>query len=121
MDTDFDVRYRHLLTKHLAMNKDTWATLQSRGVTESAEICLDFAFVAPDRAHAEALHATLVDQTDYRVEVASTGRLFSKRWSVEGSTRRTAVSAEILDQWVTWMVTAGLHQGCEFDGWGAEV
>jgi hypothetical protein len=32
-----------------------------------------------------------------------------------------AVSLEILDQWVTWMVTAGKEHDCDFDGWGALV
>ena len=121
MSKDLDDRYRRILAKQLVMNKDTWAALRSHGLTETTELTLDFAFVAPSRANAEALRAVLVDQTDYDVEVKSDGGLFSKRWSVTGSTKPTAISAEILDQWVTWMVTAGVHENCEFDGWGAGV
>ena len=121
MANDLDDRYRQLLAKQLVMNKDTWAALQAHGVTESTKLCLDFAFVAPSRAKAEALQAVLVDETDYDVQVQSTGGLLKRRWSVTGATKPTAISAQILDQWVTWMVTAGLHQDCDFDGWGAEV
>ena len=31
------------------------------------------------------------------------------------------ISPEILDQWVDWMVAAGLERDCEFDGWGTQV
>ena len=33
----------------------------------------------------------------------------------------TSISSAILDPWVDWIITAGLHQDCEFDGWGTEV
>jgi hypothetical protein len=121
MTHDFDDRYRRLLAKQLVMNKETWTALQSHGVTASTPLRLDFAFAAPNRAKAEALRALLVDQTDYGVEVQSAGALFRRRWSVTGSTKPTAISAEILAQWVTWMVTAGIQEDCDFDGWGAEV
>jgi hypothetical protein len=90
-------------------------------VNASTKLRLDFTYVANNHESADALKAVLGDETDYEVRVESEGGLFKKRWSVVGSTQPTAVSAEILDQWVDWMVTAGLHNGCEFDGWGAEV
>jgi hypothetical protein len=121
MADDLDTRYRRLLAKQLAMNEKTWPALQSHGVTDATELRLDFSYAAPDRASAEALKQVLAEQTDYAVQVASDGGAFSRRWSVTGSTLPTAVSPAILDQWVDWMVTAGLHQNCEFDGWGAEV
>ena len=50
------------------------------------------------------------------------GMLSKKQWSVTGSTQPTAVSLDILNQWVGWMVVAGAENGgCEFDGWGAEA
>ena len=42
-------------------------------------------------------------------------------WVVSGRTQKTAVSKEILDQWVEWMVAAGFDHQCEFDGWGTSV
>jgi len=121
MASERDDRYRRLLATQLVMNQDTWAALQSHGVAALSRLRLDFAFVAPNRGKAEALRALLVDQTDYDVDVQSTGGLLTRRWTVTGSTQPTVVSAEILDQWVTWMVTAGIQEDCEFDGWGAAV
>jgi hypothetical protein len=121
MNEDLNVRYRILLAKQLAMNGETWRALQSHGVTEASELRLNFTYRAPSRANAEALKGVLNDETDYEVSVQADGGIFTKRWSVVGSTQPTAISNAILDQWVDWMVTAGLHQDCEFDGWGAEV
>ena len=64
---------------------------------------------------------SLEEQTDYDVEVLSEGGIPRRRWVVAGSTQPAAISPAILDQWVDWMVTAGLHQNCEFDGWGTET
>ncbi len=102
------------------MNEETWERLREHGVNESTQLRLDFSYAATDRASAESLRAVLADQTVYDVKVQSTGT-FTKRWMVEGSAQSTAVSSAILDRWVDWMVTAGLQQHCEFDGWGAEV
>ena len=121
MPEDLDTRYRRLLAKQLTMNEETWRVLQSHGVTEASQLRLDFTYCAPSRASAESLKGVLSDETDYEVSVQSDGGIFSKRWSVVGSTQPTSISSAILDQWVDWMVTAGLHQDCEFDGWGAEV
>ena len=121
MADDRDARYQRLLARQLEMNQQTWPVLQSHGVTETTELRLDFHYSAPDRASAEALKTVLAEETDYDVRVESEGGLFSKRWSVGGTTQPTAISAEILDQWVDWMVTAGVHQNCEIGGRGAEV
>src|SRR5437868_12758644 len=120
MTEDLDTRYRRLLAKQLVMNEETWGRLRTHGVDEGTQLRLDFSYSAADRASAESLKGVLSDQTDYDVKVQSTGT-FTKRWTVTGSTHPTAVSNAILDQWVDWMVTAGLHQNCEFDGWGTEV
>src|SRR6185503_14437314 len=104
MTEDLDSRYRRILGKQLVMNEQTWRTLQGRGVTEATELRLDFSFVAPDRATAESLKAVLAEQTDYDITVQSAGGMLRTRWTVVGSTQPTAVSAEILEQWVDWMV-----------------
>lgn len=82
---------------------------------------LDFFYVAPDRPSAESLKQLLNDETDSDVKVESTGGPLAIRWSVIGSTQPTAISGAILDEWVDWIVTAGLHQNCEFDGWGTQL
>jgi hypothetical protein len=121
MSEDLNARYRRILGKQLVMNGQTWALLQQRGVTEATELRLEFNYNAPDRQSAETLKLALEQETNYQVKVEATGGLFSRRWRVEGSTQPTTISAAILDQWVKWMVTAGLHQNCEFDGWGTEA
>ena len=82
---------------------------------------MEFSYVAPDQASANSLKAVLDDRTDYVVRVEVGGGIFSRTCVVTGSTRPTALSPDILDQWVDWMVIAGLHQNCEFDGWGAQL
>jgi len=121
MAIDLNTRYRQLLAKQLTMNEATWRALQKHGVDESTQLRLDFSYNAPDEASAKSLKTVLEEQTDYDVTIGSGGGMFRKKWSVSGSTQQTPVSREIIDQWVDWMVTAGLHQNCEFDGWGAQV
>ncbi|MFO0913574.1 MAG: ribonuclease E inhibitor RraB [Pirellulales bacterium] len=103
------------------MNRQTWAILQQHGVTEQTQLRLDFSYNAPNRQAAETLVSLIREQTDYDVRVESSGWFFRRQWRVEGTTQQTAVSAEILDQWVVWMVTAGTERACEFDGWGTSV
>ena len=118
---DKDARYRELLAKQLRMNEATWAALQRRGVTEASALRLEFAYRAPAERNAIALRTLLAAQTDYEVTVQSDGTLLRKRWSISGTTQPTAISPAILDQWVDWMVTAGLEHECEFDGWGTQI
>ncbi len=121
MTEDLASRCHRILAKQLLMNEQTWRTLQGHGVTDATKLRLDFSYVAPDRASAELLKAVLAEQTDYDITVQSTRGMLRTRWTVEGRTQPTTVSAQILDQWVDWMVTAGLHQNCEFDGWGTQL
>jgi Regulator of ribonuclease activity B len=116
-------RHHELLSKQLAMNQQTWQTLQQHGVTEGTELRLDFNFIAPSEEQAKALADLLQRETDYDVRVISDGGglLRKKRWRITGTTQPTSVSQGILDEWVTWMVAAGFENGCEFDGWGAQV
>ena len=117
-----DARYRTLLSKQLEMNKVTWARLVAIGRPLTA-LRLDFAFRAPNEAAARSLVALISEQTDYEVAAESeSSRLFRRHWSVIGRTQTTGLSLEILNQWVDWMVTAGLQSDdCEFDGWGTEA
>lgn len=116
-----DDRYRRILAKQLVMNEQTWQTLVAHGVTESSEVRLEFSYVAPDRSAAESLKTLLEEQTDYQVDMQSAGGILRKTWSVTGSAQPTHISPTVLDQWVDWMVTAGIHQNCEFDGWGTQL
>ncbi len=114
---------QEVIEAQLELNRDSWKELQEHGVTERTELRLDFLYMAPDERAARSLAAVLQDETEYEVEVESTGggMLKKKDWTVHGTTHETVVSQEILDEWVAWMVMVGLENGCEFDGWGAQV
>lgn len=116
-----DEEYRQCLATQLAMNRMTWEVLQGHGVTEQTQVRLDFAYDAPNKKKAETLAAFLHEETDYDVSAKSYGSILRREWTVEGTTQNTIISPEILDQWVTWMVTAGKEHSCIFDGWGTPV
>jgi len=116
-----ETHYEDILGKQLTMNRQTWAALQKHGVTEDSQLRLDFSYNARSHEAADKLCALLREQTDYEVQVESDGSLLRRTWRVEGKTQKTAVSPAILDQWVTWMVSAGKEHSCEFDGWGTSV
>jgi hypothetical protein len=108
------------LTKQLTMNERSWEQLQCLGVTEDTAISLDFHYDGPNHQAAEQLRTFLLDETDYVVDVENKRKGLSKTWTVSGRTQPTAVSLEILNEWVRWMVAAGAEMGgCRFDGWGA--
>lgn len=116
-----DQHYERILAKQLAMNRQTWAVLQQYGVTEQSQLRLDFSYNATSKDAAESLVELIQEQTDYNVRAESSGLFLRRKWRVEGTTQQTAVSPEVLDQWVTWMVTAGKERVCDFDGWGTPV
>ncbi len=116
-----EAHYEEILAKQLAMNPQTWVALQKHGVTEQSELLLDFSYNAPNRKTADAMASLIQEQTDYDVRVESSSSFLRREWRVEGTTQKTAVSPEILDEWVTWMVVAGKQHHCKFDGWGTSV
>jgi hypothetical protein len=116
-----DAHFEQILATQLAMNPQTWAVLQEHGVTEQCQLRLDFSYNAPSKDAAEALVTLIQEQTDYDVRVETSGSFLRRKWRVEGTTQPTAISPEVLDQWVTWMVTAGKERVCDFDGWGTPV
>lgn len=110
------------LAKQLAMNVQTWASLQGHGVTEQTNLRLDFFFEAPTAAAAGKIVKLLKEETDYDVSTPrGSGSFFSRGFVVSGTTQETKVSLDVLDQWVDWMVAAGRQSGCSFDGWAAKV
>lgn len=115
---------QEVLARQLQMTPRTWEALVARGVTEETLLSLDFFYNATGEVEATALKTFIASETDYDVDVRSVKKgAFSRRsWSVSGNTKPTAVSLDILEQWVRWMVLAGFANGpCEFDGWGAQV
>jgi hypothetical protein len=112
-----------VLARQLAMNAQTWRVLQEQGVDAASMLTLEFFYRPSDQAEAEQLAAFLRADTDYEVDVVSQNRgVFGKGFSVMGKTQPTGVSLETLNDWVRWMVIAGVDKGpCEFDGWGAQA
>ena len=116
-----DSHYEDALARQLAMNRKTWLALKEHGIAEGAKLRLDFSYNAPNREAAEKLVSLFRGKKDYEVAARSSGSFIRRKWYVEGRTHEIALSPEILDQWVTWMVTAGKGQRCEFDGWGTSL
>lgn len=117
MSTD-EVHFRDLLARQLMMTEDMWPVLVREGLTEQTEVRLDFAYNARTKADADALASFLRVATDYDVSTVEDENGFV----VEGTTRETTISPDILAQWVKWMVAAGYRCGrCEFDGWGTLI
>lgn len=111
------------LRRLLETNRAKWAELQEQGITEDAELRLDFFFVAPGQHQAEALAQAIRARTEYEVEAGSfkQGLLGRETWAVRGTTQAAPVSLGALDEWVTRMVEWGEAHTCEFDGWSAHV
>jgi hypothetical protein len=59
--------HEDILAKQLAMNRQTWAALQSHRVTNQSQLRLDFSYNASSHTAAAALQALIKDQTDYEV------------------------------------------------------
>src|ERR1700722_3252200 len=117
-ESTHEAHHETMLAKQLAMNRQTWAALQKHGVTAESTLRLDFSYNSVSRDAAESLCALIREQTNYEVNVESNGSFLRRTCRVEGRSQETAVSPEILDQWVTWMVKAGKECSCDFDGWG---
>jgi hypothetical protein len=83
-----DTHYETVLAKQLAMNRQTWAALQRHGVTAESTLRLDFSYNAASREAAENFCALLQEQTDYQVNVESSGSFLRRKWRVEGGTQR---------------------------------
>lgn len=81
-----DSHYETILAKQLAMNRQTLAVLQKHGVTDERTLHLDFSYNAASRESAESLCALLREQTDYEVNVKSSGSFLRRKWRVEGRT-----------------------------------
>ena len=112
---------QELISYHQALNKRTWRTLQENSLTSDQEVELDFFYYCTDNKGANLLKHFLESETDYQVSVRPAPDGSEKEWSVVGKTQKTAISPEILDEWVEWMILAGEEFKCEFDGWGTEV
>jgi hypothetical protein len=114
--------YERLLELQLLANPGIWNQLVKLGITDETELVLGFVFLAPDEAAAQQLVAFLTEETDYDVEARSQGKGRKAEWVVAGVTKPAAVSLEMINAWVEWMIAAGVAHGpCAFDGWTAQA
>lgn len=114
--------FARLLARQLECNPRTWAALRARGVDETTQLVIDFAFTAPGKQQADELLTALRRQTNFAAEVRAEGSRPRRLWRVVGRTQPSTASVAMLDDWVTFMVTTGAeHGGCRFDGWGVAV
>ncbi len=114
--------YRLLLDRQLEMNPRTWAALEQRGVDSKTPIVIDFYFTAPSKDAAKYLMRILRQRTSFACEIHPEGPRLKRTWRVIGQTKPSTASVEMLNDWVTFMVTVGAKNGeCRFDGWGVKV
>lgn len=121
--TDEREWYEQILDLQLRQNPEIWARFQEQGLDE-VELRLGFVYLAPGEQEAQQLAGFLRGETDYEVEVRRQRmpKLDEPEWLVIGATRPTAVTLELLNEWVEWMIAAGAVKGpCAFDGWVAQA
>ena len=121
--TDEGEWYEQILELQLRENSAIWAGFEELGLHE-AELRLGFIYMAPGEAEAQQLVRFLREQIDYEVDARSqrTRKLAKPTWLVVGATQPTAVTLDLLNEWVEWMVAAGAAEGpCAFDGWVAQA
>ena len=82
-----DIRYKQILARQLEMNRQTWEVLKQKGITDRNQMRLDFSFYAPSRDAADAMETFIREETDYDVQVESTGSILGRQWRVEGTTQ----------------------------------
>ncbi len=115
--------YDRLLERQLARNRDVWAELEEHGVAD-AHVRLGFVYLAPGEGEAQRLVAFLREETDYDVRARSRPAEEApgeESWFVLGTTQPAAVTLELLDDWVEWMIAAGAVEGpCAFDSCAAQ-
>jgi hypothetical protein len=117
-----DDRFHRLLEQQLAMNPRTWSALEERGVDAQTLLVIEFSFTAPGKRQARELVKVLRERTNFSADVTGEGPLRKRHWRVVGHTQPATASVEMLNDWVTFMVTLGAkHGACRFDGWGVKV
>lgn len=109
--------YEENLLGQLAALDDTLKMFQEHGIAPGDLSKLDFMYLAPDHASAQALGDEL---DDCAIEVGSVG-WWSKSWVLVGITQPIEISHSVLDGWLRRMVATGWRHQCEFDGFGASM
>src|SRR5262245_60620053 len=95
------VRAATIAAKQVAMNAATLAALRRAGLKPDAAVQLDFIFLAPDAKAAGSLKSHLEQRDCLSVAVVKQGGLLSRRFFVQGRSYPTAVSEDLLSDWVS--------------------
>ena len=121
MTPEQESKARRIIEQQLEMSGATLDALRRAGLADDREIQIEFFFNARNEAAARALSAHLADNDCLDLKVERSGGFLSRTFSVTGKTHPTAVTSQILAQWIPWIVVQGATHDCDFDGWGAEV
>jgi hypothetical protein len=121
MTPEQKARAQRIIERQLEMSGATLDALRRAGLTDEREIQLEFFFDARNEASGQTLVAHLSENDCLDLKVERSGGLLSRKFSVVGKTHPTVVTAEVLAQWIPWIVVQGVTHDCEFDGWGAEL
>ena len=114
---DQDFSAAEFVKGQLEVTRATWARLREHGIPDGSELQLDFFYAAPTSVRATDLMRFLEQETDYEMRVTAD----RDQWILRGHTQRAPLSLAMVEQWVDWMISAGLNFECVFDGWGAEA
>jgi len=114
-------RAQRIIDQQLSMAAVTLVAMREAGLEEDREVQLDFSFDAPNEQAAKALTAHLESMDCLSLSTERAGGFLARKYVVRGKTHPTAVTAEILAQWIPWIVVQGVAHNCVFDGWGAEL
>jgi hypothetical protein len=108
--------FREKLAKQKLMSPQTVAQLRKHGVTDQANLKLEFFFYTDKDAKGQALAKALRD-LEYKVECgAAAGE--SRLLLVTGWTIPLKMSEDSIVTWTEKMCRLGYEHDCEFDGWG---
>lgn len=108
--------FRENLSKQKTMSPQTVAQLRKHGVTDQANLKLEFFFYTDKESKGQPL-AKALQELRYQVEfgpAAGDSRLIL----VTGWTAPITMSEGSVVEWTEKMCRLGYEHDCEFDGWG---
>jgi|SRR5687767_14573495 len=121
MTPEQKVKAQRIIERQLEMSGATLDALRRAGLTDEREVQIEFFFNVRSELSGQALIAHLEKNDCLDLKLERAGGFLSRKFSVVGKTYPTVVTAQVLAQWIPWIVVQGVTHDGEFDGWGAEV
>src|SRR5689334_19724394 len=115
MTPNQEEKAKAIIARQVEMSGQTLDALRRAGLSDSAEIQLDFSFNALNEKSAQSLVAHLEENNCLNLSVQKSGSMFARKYVVQGKTHPTQVTTAVLAQWLPWIVVQGIVHGCEFD------